>query len=101
MLFPGKAVGAVVSALRGASVTDEQVAGAKKQLLADVYTLMEDPLQMVENMGVQVRLVHMDSMEEKFMFIIANHFHIVTAAAVRRRDACREIPRDHRRHLHR
>ena len=54
MLFPGKAVGAVVSALRGASVTDEQVAGAKKQLLADVYTLMEDPLQMVENMGVQV-----------------------------------------------
>merc|ERR1719393_992241 len=50
----GKAVGAVVSALRGASVTDEQVAGAKKQLLADVYTLMEDPLQMVENMGVQL-----------------------------------------------
>ena len=47
-------MGAVVSALRGASVTDEQVAGAKKQLLADVYTLMEDPLQMVENMGVQV-----------------------------------------------
>ena len=43
-------------------------------------------------------------MEEKFTFIIvvlANHFHIVTAAAVRRRDACREIPRDHRRHLHR
>ena len=96
----------MVSALRGASVTDEQVAGAKKQLLADVYTLMEDPLQMVENMGVQVRLfhIHMDSMEEKFIFIIialANHFHIVIAAAVRRRDACREIPRDHRRHLHR
>ena len=54
----------MVSALRGASVTDEQVAGAKKQLLADVYTLMEDPLQMVENMGVQVRLLfHLDSME--------------------------------------
>ena len=94
----------MVSALRGASVTDEQVAGAKKQLLADVYTLMEDPLQMVENMGVQVRLFHMDLMEEKFMFIIvalANHSHIVAAAAVRRRDACREIPRDHCRHLHR
>lgn len=36
-------------------MTDEQVAGAKKQLLSDVYTLMEDPLQLVENMGVQVR----------------------------------------------
>ena len=93
-----------MSALRGASVTDEQVAGAKKQLLADVYTLMEDPLQMVENMGVQVQLFHINFMEEKFMFIIvtlANYFHIVTAAAVRRRDACREIPRDHRRHLNR
>jgi len=50
----GKAVSGVVSALRGASVTDEQVAGAKKQLLADVYSVMEDPLQMVENMGVQL-----------------------------------------------
>ena len=37
-------------------MTDEQVAGAKKQLLSDVYTLMEDPLQLVENMGVQVRM---------------------------------------------
>ena len=44
-------MGAVVSALQGESVTDEQVAGGKKQLLADVYTLMEDPLQSVENMG--------------------------------------------------
>ena len=80
------------------------MAGAKKQLLADVYTLMEDPLQMVENMGVQVKLFRMDLMEEKFMFIIislTNHFHIVAASAVRRRDACREIPRDHCRHLHR
>ena len=50
----GKAVSAVVAALRSVSVTEEQVAGAKKQLLADIYTLMEDPLQTVENMGVQV-----------------------------------------------
>merc|ERR1719153_26040 len=50
----GKAVGAVVSALRSVSVTEEQVAGARKQLLADIYTLMEDPLQTVENMGVQL-----------------------------------------------
>ena len=54
MIVSGKAVSAVVKALRGASVTDEQVAGAKKQLLADVYSVMEDPLQMVENMGVQL-----------------------------------------------
>ena len=50
----GKAVGAVVAALRSLTVTETQVAGAKKQLLADIYTLMEDPLQTVENMGVQV-----------------------------------------------
>ena len=44
-------MGAVVSALQGEeSVTDKQ--GAKKQLLADVYTLMEDPLQSVENMAM-------------------------------------------------
>ena len=47
----------MLSALRSVSVTDEQVAGAKKQLLSDVYTLMEDPLQLVENMGVQVRVL--------------------------------------------
>ena len=43
----------MLSALRFVSVTDEQVAGAKKQLLSDVYTLMENPLQLVENMGAQ------------------------------------------------
>ena len=52
----GKAVGAVVAALRSLTVTETQVAGAKKQLLADIYTLMEDPLQTVENMGVQVAI---------------------------------------------
>ena len=42
-------------------MTEEQVAGAKKQLLSDVYTLMEDPLQLVENMGVQVRVPSLSS----------------------------------------
>merc|ERR1712209_247748 len=66
----GKAVSAVVSALRGASVTDDQVAGAKNQLLADVYTILEDPLQMVENMGMQL-LVSGDVMPvEKYPEII-------------------------------
>ena len=50
-ISPGKVSGDVVSALQGESVTDKQVAGAKKQLLVDVFTLMEDPLQSVENMG--------------------------------------------------
>jgi len=66
----GKAISAVVKALRGASVTEEQVAGAKKQLLADVYTVMEDPLQQVENMGMQL-LVSGDVMPvEKYPEII-------------------------------
>merc|ERR1712113_213458 len=60
----------VVSALRAASVTEEQVAGARNQLLSDVYTLMEDPLQLVENMGVQL-LVSGDVMPvEKYPEII-------------------------------
>ena len=49
MLCAGEAVDAVVFALRLVIVTDKQMAKAKKQLLADVYMLMEDPLVMVEN----------------------------------------------------
>lgn len=53
-------------------MTDEQVAGAKKQLLSDVYTLMEDPLQLVENMGAQA-LVSGDVMPvEKYPQIISS-----------------------------
>ena len=48
MLCAGEAVDAVVLELRLVIVTDEQMAKAKKQLLADVYMLMEDPLAMVE-----------------------------------------------------
>jgi len=66
----GKAVSAVVAALRSVSVSEAQVAGAKKQLLADIYTLMEDPLQTVENMGVQL-LVSGDVMPvEKYPDVI-------------------------------
>ena len=43
----GKVVGAVAAALRSAAVTDEEVAAAKKIMLADIYTLLEDPLQQV------------------------------------------------------
>jgi len=50
----GKVVGAVAAALRSATVTEEEVAAAKKKMLADIYTLMEDPVQQVENMGAQL-----------------------------------------------
>eukprot|EP00092_Neocalanus_flemingeri_P004105 GFUD01004417.1.p1 GENE.GFUD01004417.1~~GFUD01004417.1.p1 ORF type:complete len:447 (-),score=104.56 GFUD01004417.1:452-1792(-) len=50
----GKVVEAVAAALRSATVTDEEVAAAKKKMLADVYTLLEDPVQQVENMGAQL-----------------------------------------------
>ena len=49
MLCAGEAVDAVVFELRLVIVTDEQMAKAKKQLLADVYMLMEDPLVTAEN----------------------------------------------------
>lgn len=66
----GKAVSAVVAALRSVSVSEAQVAGAKNQLLTDIYTLMEDPLQTVENMGVQL-LVSGDVMPvEKYPDVI-------------------------------
>merc|ERR1719362_1894851 len=51
----GKVVGAVAAALRNAQqVTDEEVAAAKKNMLADVYTMLEAPLNQIENMGSQV-----------------------------------------------
>ena len=62
----------MLSALRSVSVTDEQVGRANKQLLSDVYTLMENPLQLVENMGAQA-LVSGDVMPvEKYPEIIAS-----------------------------
>merc|ERR1711874_204407 len=69
-LLGGLVVSAVVAALRSLTVSEAQVAGAKKQLLADIYTLMEDPLQTVENMGVQL-LVSGDVMPvEKYPDVI-------------------------------
>lgn len=52
----GKVVGGVAAALRQASVTDEEVAAAKKNMLADVYTMLESPLALIENIGSQVLL---------------------------------------------
>merc|ERR1712032_327028 len=48
----GKVVGAVAAALRNAQVTDEEVAAAKKNMLADVYTMLEAPLNQKEEHGI-------------------------------------------------
>jgi len=52
----GKAVGAVASALRDCSVTEEEVAAAKKNILMDVYSALETPLNQIEDIGTQVLL---------------------------------------------
>merc|ERR1712244_169169 len=52
----GKVVEAVAGALRNTTVTDEDVAAAKKNMLADVYTMLECPVKQVENMGSQILL---------------------------------------------
>lgn len=52
----GKVVGGVAAALRSVSVTDEEVAAAKKNMLSDVYTMLESPLNLIENIGSQVLL---------------------------------------------
>jgi len=52
----GKAVGAVANALRNVTVTEEDVAAAKKNMLVDVYSMLEAPLNQIENIGSQVLL---------------------------------------------
>jgi len=52
----GKVVAAVAQALRTVQVTEEEVAAAKKNMLADVYTMLEAPLNQIENMGSQILL---------------------------------------------
>jgi len=52
----GKVVPAVVAAIRSAKVTDEEVAAAKKNMLADVFTMLESPLNQIENIGSQALL---------------------------------------------
>jgi len=52
----GKVVAAVAQALRTVQVTEEEVAAAKRNMLADVYTMLEAPLNQIENMGSQILL---------------------------------------------
>jgi predicted Zn-dependent peptidase len=50
----GKIVSAVAAALRSASVTEAEVAAAKKNLLADVYAVQGSAASLLEDIGTQV-----------------------------------------------
>jgi len=52
----GKIVSAVAAALRSATVTEAEVAAAKKNLLADVYAVQGTAASLVEDIGTQVLL---------------------------------------------
>jgi len=52
----GKVVAGVAQALRSVTVTDEEVEAAKKNMLSDVYTMLESPINQIENIGSQVLL---------------------------------------------
>jgi len=52
----GKVVEVVTSVLRNCSVTEEEVAAAKKNILVDVYTTLESPALRIEDIGTQVLL---------------------------------------------
>lgn len=49
----GKAVAATVAALRSLSVTEDEVAAAKKALQVDLAEAFEDPMQQAESFGAQ------------------------------------------------
>jgi len=52
----GKIVPAVAAALRSVSVTEAEVAAAKKNLIADVLNVQDNALSLVEDIGTQVLL---------------------------------------------
>ena len=53
----GKVVQAVAAALRSASVTEADVAAAKKNLIADVLDVQASPASLLEDIGTQVKRV--------------------------------------------
>jgi len=52
----GKIVPAIAAALRSVSVTEAEVAAAKKNLIADVLNVQDNALSLVEDIGTQVLL---------------------------------------------
>jgi ubiquinol-cytochrome c reductase core subunit 2 len=52
----GKVVAAVAAALRNASVTEAEVAAAKKNLIADVLSVQGNAVSLIEDIGTQVLL---------------------------------------------
>jgi len=80
----GKVVESVAAALRGASVTDEEVEAAKKNMLADVYSELESPLSQVENIGSQILLSGAVMPAEKVPELIAGLTTADVQAAAKR-----------------
>merc|ERR1711915_1092620 len=52
----GKVVEAVAAALRSATVTEAEVAAAKKNLIADVLSVQGNAASLIEDIGTQVLL---------------------------------------------
>lgn len=52
----GKVVESVAAAIRTATVTDEEVAAAKKNLLTDIYSIYENAANRAEDIGAQILL---------------------------------------------
>jgi len=52
----GKVVESVAAAIRTATVTDEEVAAAKKNLLTDIYSIYENSANRAEDIGAQILL---------------------------------------------
>jgi len=67
----GAVVESVVAAVRSASVTEEEVARAKKNLLTDIYSIYEKSTSKVEDIGAQILLAGDVVPEEKVKDLVA------------------------------
>merc|ERR1712098_440768 len=85
----GKVVDAVASALRNITVTEEDVAAAKKNILVDVYAALENPATQVEDIGTQVLLAGDVIPVEKVAALISEVSTADVAAAAKRLSAAK------------
>ena len=67
----GAVVESVVAAVRSASVTEEEVARAKNNLLTDIYSVYEKSAARVEDIGAQILLAGDVVPEEKVKDLVA------------------------------
>jgi len=67
----GKVVEAVAATIRTATVTDEEVAAAKKNLLTDIYSIYENSANRAEDIGAQILLAGDVVPEDKIPDLLA------------------------------